>query len=208
MKKLMVIASMLFIFAGVSQAQELKPSKGNKHAMHRKHNMHHKGWGKLNLTENQKQQTKTLNESYKQQITDLRSNKTISETEAKQRINAIRKEHKEKMMNILTAEQKNQLEQIRKEHKEKEIAKRAEHFKQMQTKLGLNADQVSRLKTQQTEFKSKMQAVKNNNSLTQDQKKEQFKTLAQEHKQQRETILTAEQKTKMEEWKKNRQSRK
>lgn len=70
--------------------------------------------------------------------------------------------------------------------------------------LNLTEAQKTQVKTHRESMKTQADAIKNNNSLTQEQKKQQFMALRTSEKAYMESILTAEQKAKLAEAKANR----
>ncbi len=63
--------------------------------------------------------------------------------------------------------------------------------------LDLSSDQQQKLTTINREEKSKREAIENNKDLSDDQKKEQLKTLKKETKNQKSSVLTPDQKAKL-----------
>lgn len=78
-------------------------------------------------------------------------------------------------------------------NKEYRTAKRGDVYKD----LNLSADQQAKLKALNEESRAQMTAIRNNNSLTQDQKKAKFEEFRQGQKAKRDAIFTTEQKAKM-----------
>jgi len=74
----------------------------------------------------------------------------------------------------------------------------------MKTKLNLSDDQVTKLKASHESFASKAKDIRGNQSLTSDQKKEQFKALAKQQREEAKSILTKEQLEKMQSMHKDR----
>lgn len=74
---------------------------------------------------------------------------------------------------------------------------RGGHQKGMMKDLNLTDAQKEQMKASRTEMKAKMEALKANTSLTDEQRKQQREALMQEQKAKMENILTAEQKAKM-----------
>lgn len=68
----------------------------------------------------------------------------------------------------------------------------------MQQELNLSADQQAKMTKLNTEFKAKSESIRSNTALSQEQKKEQFKSAAQQHRDQVKSILTKEQIEKLE----------
>lgn len=65
--------------------------------------------------------------------------------------------------------------------------------------LNLTPDQQEKMKKMREDSRVKMEGIRNNTSLSDDQKGEQMKALHQEQRKNMEAILTDEQKTKMKE---------
>lgn len=67
------------------------------------------------------------------------------------------------------------------------------------TELNLSTDQQEKIKTLNSEFKAKFDDLKNNNSLTEEAKKDQRKSLKESRKSQLQAVLTPEQQAKFKE---------
>jgi Spy/CpxP family protein refolding chaperone len=208
MKQLLIAASAFFLIAGSAQAQTtVKDSTFRKHQ--RGNFEHRQGMGMkdVNLTDAQKKQFKDLNEGYRKQYTDLRNNKSLSADEQKTKMQALRKEQFGKMQSILTDEQKTKMAAQRKDWSKrggKDFAHSGKGFEQMKTKLNLTDDQSTKLKANREDFHKKAKAIRENTALTEDQKKEQVKALAQQNRESLKSILTPEQMEKMKAGRKNK----
>jgi Spy/CpxP family protein refolding chaperone len=192
-----------------AQAQEQKPGKHSG-----KHHQREMLSDKLNLSEDQKTQLKAIHEDHRKQMEDLKKNEGITVKERNEKKKAIQEQHKAKMESLLTAEQKEKMEQMRKDAKEgkenrKPFAKRSGHHKQrgeqMKSALGLTDDQSKKLDAANADFAAKAKAIRENQSLTAEQKKEQYKNLSKERQDYTKSILTKEQIEKMESLKSKRQ---
>jgi Spy/CpxP family protein refolding chaperone len=157
----------------------------------------------LNLSDDQKTEMKTINEDFKQQMTDLKkSEDKITVTEWKSKMATIRKDHIEKMQKVLTDEQKASLKTMKHEHKadmKKHGARRLEHMKK---ELNLTDDQVNALKKNHEEMGQKFKAVRDDKSLTEDQKKVELKKFKEQQHESLKSILTEEQLQKLDQQKK------
>jgi Spy/CpxP family protein refolding chaperone len=205
MKRIFTLSVAALLFVGSTMAQNVKKDakkdkagkewkKGGRHGKHGD-----VPFGKeLNLTDAQKQQIKSLNEEYRSKMKALRSNDNATVGDVKKQAQALREEQHSRMQNILTAEQKAKMAELKDKRKAGGKEKGAKHFEQMQKDLNLTADQSAKLKAQNEEFKTKAEAIKNNSSLSKEQKKEQFKSLMEQRKASTKSILTAEQLQKME----------
>ena len=155
----------------------------------------------LNLTEAQKAQLKAQREASKAQLDAIKNDATLPDAQKKEKAKAIFAEQKTKTQALLTAEQKAKLEESRKVSKErhKEMAeKRKDGF----AKLNLSADQSAKIKAQREALKVKVTAIKNNSSLTEEQKKAQMKEVRQSSQAEMKSILTPEQQKQMQEMRK------
>ena len=203
MKKLLTSLLAILMITVAAQAQD---DKGGK-----KHRKHHQEFSqKLNLTESQKTELKAINDDFKKQMAELKKNENITVKEQKEKRKAITDQHQAKIQGLLTAEQKTKLEQLKQEHKNKRHdgakkgdrkGKRGDHkemMAKMKTELGLTDDQTKKMEAARADFSAKAKAIKENTSLTDAQKKEQFKELASKQKETTKSILTKEQQDKLE----------
>lgn len=196
MKKVL-IPLIAFLALTVSVNAQHKTGKG-------KHQHHQQGMmaKELNLTEAQKTQAKVINEDTRKKMQELNKNESITVKEQRDRKDAIRKERKTKLDGLLTAEQKAKQTQLRVEHKAKKEADYARHLDKLKTNLNLTDDQVSKLKAQRSTTRAKAEQIKNNESLTREQKKAQMMALKAEAKDKNSKIFTPDQLKKKEEMKK------
>jgi Spy/CpxP family protein refolding chaperone len=201
MKKLIGSLLALTLIASASQAQDLKHAK--HHGRHHQKEMLSK---QLNLTADQKTQLKSINSDAKKQMAELKKNDNITVKDFKSRKEAIRKEQHEKMLALLTPDQKSQMEKMKQDRMAKNKERSQRGLEKMKTQLNLTDDQVSKLKASHEGFASKAKEIRSNASLTEDQKKEQFKELAKQQREETKSILTKEQLQKMQDLHKDRSS--
>jgi Spy/CpxP family protein refolding chaperone len=199
MKKVLIpLIAFLALTVSVN-AQDKMGKKGQHHRGKHGHEMMAK---QLNFTDAQKAQVKTINDDSRKKMQELKKNESITVKEQRDRKAAIAKERKTKMDGLLTAEQKAKQTQLKAEHKAKKEASYAKHLDKMKTNLNLTDDQVAKLKSQRTANHAKAEQIKNNESLSREQKKAQMMALKTEAKDQNNKIVTAEQLKKKEEMKK------
>src|SRR6185436_17265927 len=128
----------------------------------------------LNLTDEQKTEVKSINDDFKQQMTDLKkSEDKITVTEWKSKMATIRKDHHEKIEKVLTDEQKASLKSMRKEHGRKFRQDKHNRIEEMKKALSLTDEQTTAVENNLSESLKKIRAVHDDKSLTEDQKKEQ-----------------------------------
>ncbi|MEP6594317.1 MAG: hypothetical protein ABJA71_00160 [Ginsengibacter sp.] len=193
-----------------AKAQENNSGKTENFAEQKKEYKHEHGRfehqqmaEKLNFTDEQKQQLKSINEDYKNKMQELNNN-NIPADELKEKKHTLVKERMEKVHALLTPEQKIQMQQFKKDGKDKHEMGSGKRMEKMKSTLNLSDEQVSKMKAQKEIFKSKEEAIKNNESLTADQKNEQLKLLRDEKKNSFKSFLTPEQQKKLEGMRHNR----
>lgn len=202
MKKI-ILSALIISMAFAVNAQEIKDRKTERPQRHENHKGQrgHDGMAfkNLNLSEAQKAQMKLQNESFRKQMEELKKNDGITVKDSRTRMETIRKNHKEKMQNILTTDQKAQLEKMKIEGMAKHEAMAKDRSNMMKEKLGLTADQSAKMEKNRTEMSKKMKAIKEDKSISDEQKKEKMKELMKQNKESMQSILTAEQLQKMKE---------
>jgi Spy/CpxP family protein refolding chaperone len=203
MKKIIVTAFALAVATLVTQAQEkTERSHDRQGARH-----HRESFEKLNLSEEQKAKFKSLNTDYHKQLQDLKKKDDITVKDQKSRLKALRDDHKAKLQSVLTSDQKAQMQKMRQEGMEKRKVNSEERMQKMKTNLGLTDDQVAKMKAGRTETAEKMKALHADKSLSDEQKKEQFKELRKKQQDSMKSILTEDQMKKLQE-RKHHKSRK
>ena len=196
-----------FAIVGSVKAQEIPERKMDKPGMH--HDMHKGGMkGRhdrmkmmkdLNLTEEQKQQLKKNHESLKSRLEALKKEDNITVKEYRTRMEALKKEQKEVLQSVLTADQKALLEKKKTDAKgrfEEMDKRRAEHFK---TRLGLTDEQAVQMKKNREDLQAKIRSIREDKSLSEENKKEAIRKELKAQKQKTNSLLTEEQKKKIRE---------
>jgi protein CpxP len=206
MKKIiMTILAGAFTAIAVS-AQEIPERKDEGYKPHAKSRMHGKrSMANLNLTEDQKAQFKTLNMEHRKQMEELKKQDNITVKESRERIEKLRKEHKEKFQSILTTTQKEQMQKNREEQKASREKMARKGGDRMKAELGLTDEQSAQLQKQRKETGEQMKAIRENSSLSDEQKKEQMKALHKKQQDAMKSVLTEEQIKKLKERKGKRE---
>lgn len=212
MKKYLIALSAFTIFTLSVNAQTKRNNTDDVNIHHHgkmehKNRHHEKGMRmkQLNLSDAQKQQAKSLKENYKTQYKQLEENKnSMSQQDYQSKKEQIRKEQRLKFESILTADQKAKIKDLRKDQKAKREGMQSKKMDRMKSNLSLSDDQVSKMQNHHETFKAQAKAIKENNSLTDEQKKENLMDLRKRSQEDEKTILTAEQLQKKEALKKNR----
>lgn len=198
LKKILSTTLAIVLFIGASQAQTTEEkdrrNKGERKEMAINH---------LNLTAEQKAKFQTIREAQRKEMQTLKSSGNVTPEQRK----AIHEKYKTQYQAILTPAQQEELKKHKKERKEKGkmgqgFGKRGGKFGNQaafwKKELALTADQETKLQTLFQDFRTKAQNIRSNNSLSQEQKKTQTKSLAQQYMAQGKAILTPEQARKFE----------
>ncbi len=184
MKKIIALSLAFAAFTLSASAQEptkTPTDKSFKQHKHGKHGGHKEMMKDINLSDAQKSQLKSI-----------REDKTLS-----------REDKKAKMQGVFTADQKKQLTQNKANMQAKRKEMQDKRAAEMKTKLGLSNDQEAKLRSQQDATRAQMKAVKEDKSLSADAKKAKIKSLKDAAKEQRKSVLTADQQKKWDEMKKD-----
>ncbi len=202
MKKLFIPLIAIFALTVTANAQHKMGKRGG-------HRQHEKGMmaKQLNFTDAQKNSAKIINEDFRKKMKELNAQESITVKEMRERKKALMQDKKAKMDGLLTADQKTKLVQLKADRKVKREAIALKRMENMKTTLNLSDDQVAKLKAQRAAMKTKAESIKNNQSLSMEQKKTQMMALKTETKEQSNKIFTAEQLKKKEEMKKNHSGR-
>ena len=224
MKRIFTTAFIIALSFGAAQAQTKEGGAKKEQGQHQKGDRHGKGMEKLNLTADQQARIKTINENYRKQVTELKGQTNITVADAKTRRESLHKQHTADIQAVLTAEQRAQMETAKKDWKakgqrgdfkkgegarkdstgfgkrgdRKDIKGKREGLGKMQQELNLSADQQAKMAKLNEDFKAKSQSIRSNTALSQEQKKAEFKAVAQQHRDQVKNILTKEQVEKIE----------
>ncbi|RYY38369.1 MAG: hypothetical protein EOO08_14715 [Chitinophagaceae bacterium] len=211
MKKLLTSALAIVLLAGAAQAQQGREDRKGDRKEHRQ------DMAQLNLSADQKAKLKDIHQREKAEMDAVRSNKALSEEQRREQGRQIREKYRAEMKGILTPEQQQKAAQFRDQWKDKRGPGRdtvggrqhggqtgkagkgrgAERMKEMQKELNLTAEQQQRIKTIREQYRPQMEAVRNDASLTQAQKKDKARDIRKAQMDQVKAVLTAEQQEKM-----------
>ena len=171
----------------------------NMHGYH-----HHNMMMDVKLTDAQNQQVKALNDEYRKKISMLEKNDNITLKNYRAEKATLIKERKARYQDILTPEQKSEIAQAKKQRSEKMQMAAQKRIEKMKTTLNLTDDQVAKIQEQQKSSMEKAKAIRENTSLSEEQKREQLMNLRKAGHDNMNNILTAVQLKKMEEMRNNR----
>lgn len=216
MKKILT-AAVAFMLLGVSASAQNK--EGQKHREEgQKHKMHQE----LGLTDDQKAEMKRIREAEKNELEALKKDTKLTKEESIAARKAIHEKYKAQFKSVLTEEQQKKAVEMR-DHEgdhEKRMKKdssfsqigaapknakanrgdmrKGDDKKKMEEELNLTADQKSKIAASREEFKAQAEAIKKNDKLSKEQKQEAMRELTAKQRDEFKSILTEEQKEKME----------
>ncbi len=196
----MIFSLLVLSMAVAANAQEIPERKTERpHMMEGKRHHGDMDMKKLDLTEDQKAKFKSQNESFHQQMEELKKNDNITVKEWRAKAESLRKEHKARIEGLLTPDQKQKLEKMKVEGRQREEGMMKERAERMKTRLGLSEEQSAKMESNRKEMGEKMKAIRENSSLGDDQKREQMKELHKKQQENMKSILTEEQLKKLKE---------
>jgi Spy/CpxP family protein refolding chaperone len=210
MKRILTGAMVFMLFAGSAQAQSKQDTARHHHKDGRE--MMAK---QLNLTADQQSKLKTIHENERKEMEGLKT-KSLTADQFKAQRKDLHKKYQDQVQAVFTPAQKAQMETFRAERKQNggkkgqwqkggnDMAKRGGEF---QKELNLTQTQKDQLSKMRSEVKSQVQSIRNDQSLTQDQKKEKMHSLKKEEQQKFKSVLTKEQLDKLESMKKEHKDR-
>jgi Spy/CpxP family protein refolding chaperone len=213
MKKILSTALAIVLFVGASQAQTTE-----KKDHHRKGERKEQAFQNLNLTAEQKARMQSLREAQRKEMQELKKSGNVTQEQRK----ALHEKYRTQYQSILTPAQQEEMKKNRETMKDRaQKGKRGEKGKGFgkrgnmgqqaaffKKELNLSADQETKLKGIFQEFQTKSKEVRSNNALSQEQKRTQFQSLAQQYMAQGKVVLTPEQAKKFEELKGKHMSKK
>ncbi len=155
------------------------------------------------LSEEQKAKIETINTQYVADIKAIKADDSKDEEQKKEALKEVRKNWKNSVDAELTEEQREKLKDARADKQKITPEQRAEKKAQYLTKeLGLNEEQSQQVLELSLKVANKIEAVKVDNNLSEEQKKEFIKGNRKDFQRALSQILTPEQMSKFEEMKK------
>ena len=210
MKRILTGALALVLFAGAAQAQSKQDSSWHGHKGGREMMVK-----QLNLTADQQAQLKTIHENQRKDMEALKA-KSLTADQLKTERQELHKKYSTQMQTVLTPAQRDQMAKLRAERKQDGMAngkwkKGGQGFgkkgAQLQKELDLTQAQKDQLSKMRAETRSQVQSIRNDQSLTQDQKKEKVQSLMKDQREKFKTVLTKEQLEKLEAARKDHKDR-
>ncbi len=212
MKRILTGALTLLLFAGAAQAQK---KDSVKHG-------HHKGRtemvAKLNLTADQQAKLKSIREAQHAEMKALHANQSLKAEQKKAAREELFKKYSAQTKAVYTPAQQAELDKMKAAWKNKakegkqgrkqgKDGKHGKDFKKggdFQKELNLTEDQKTKMSGLREDFKKQFETLRNDQSLSAEQKKEKSKELRKAQQDKMKSILTKDQVEKMESARKNR----
>lgn len=151
----------------------------------------------LNLSDEQAEDIRKMKESHMITVKKIKADQSITEEVKKAQLKQLKENHRTKVRGVLTPEQVVQLDALeaqKKEARKKTPGERAEaKTERMRTDLNLTEDQVERVRILNLKVENKIQAIRDDASMSKEKKREFIKGNKEDHKRVMESILTPEQ---------------
>jgi len=210
MKKIILFSLAACLVASASMAQQNKDStrhfRGHDRSQfHRHHRMDMSNT--LNFSDQQKQQLKSINQDFRTKMADLNKKEDITVKAMRDQKSTLIKEQRTAFQNLLTQDQKDKLGDMKKKTSERRQEMASRRLDKMKSKLSLTDDQTAKIKSLNDNFREKIKSFRENQSTDRSEKKEELMSAFKQHKEDFEKILTPEQLSKMQEWKKDKTGR-
>lgn len=159
----------------------------------------------LNLTEDQKAQLKAIRQRTREQMQTLRNDQTLAPEQRQAKARSIREATHQEARGVLTPQQ----QELARNNRMERHGRGLDHGRGFDrgpgrgpagsAELNLTADQRTQLKSIHENTRSQVGAIRNDSTLTPEQRQEKIRGLHQNTRQQLSTILTPEQQQKMKE---------
>jgi hypothetical protein len=158
----------------------------------------------VHYTPEQRKQVMAINKDDRQKREDLFKQDNITLKQYKAGLLALDKEKKAKLQALLTPQQKDQLAIRHKKMDENRQVMAAAHLERLRLQLNLTDDQVTQIKAGQQNLRNQTQAIRDNDNLLPQEKRQQIKALMTARNDNFKTILTADQYSKFQRMKNRR----
>lgn len=151
----------------------------------------------LKLTADQKKQLQAIHQSTRDQLMALRNDQSLSPEQRREKARTIREGIQQQVQGVLTPEQQQMVKTRRLEGRERApgrgLRREFGPGNRDREALNLTTDQRSQLKAIHETTRDQVNAIRNDSTLTQEQKAEKLRSLHQSIRQQVSGILTPEQ---------------
>ena len=149
----------------------------------------------LNLSADQKAQLKSIRQNQRDQIMSLRDDKNLSQEQRMAKVRAIREGTRQQVLGVLTPQQQEIIKNARGEGRKRGRGP----GRSGDRALDLSAEQRAQLRSIHQSTMAQVKAVRNDSTLTQEQKSAKLQEIRQSTRQQMSGFLTTEQQQRMKE---------
>jgi Spy/CpxP family protein refolding chaperone len=160
----------------------------------------------LNLSDQQKTQMQSLMQNQRQQVQAVRNDSSLTAQQKQDKLKQLRESNHHQVMAVLTPEQQQKWQQFRSEHKGMGKGGMGGGMGPM-ARLNLTPEQKTKLQPIFQSSRQQMQAVRNDASLTPEQKQAKIREIRQNTQSQVNGILTPEQQQQWQQMRQMRQNR-
>ncbi|MDP4148042.1 MAG: hypothetical protein Q8932_09640 [Bacteroidota bacterium] len=157
------------------------------------------GRNHIHFSPDQRKQMQVINADYKNKAADLFKNDNQTLGQYKAGLLALQKDRKSKLQALLTPEQKEQMEKRRRHFTENAQVRAAARMERLKIHLNLSDQQVATIKSKETDLRSQMQSLHDNDGLLPREKMEKFRELGAQRKEIVKSVLTPDQLSKFNE---------
>lgn len=159
---------------------------------------------KLNLTQQQQDQLKPIMEKGREQAKAIWQDNSLNKDQKREKLQALHQQTKAEVNGILTPQQQQQMASLREEGKQRMAGRHEKFGQKMAQKLNLTQQQQDQLKPMFEKQREEAKAIRQDNSLTSEQKKEKMQALRQQTQSQMNQVLTPEQQQQLQQMRENR----
>jgi periplasmic protein CpxP/Spy len=197
------------LLAGALWAQTTPAPSDNTapppHKMMRQHNGIDAMAQQLNLNDQQKTQIQGIFQTQRQQAQAIRQDTSLTPEQKQEKLKALRASTHQQVEGVLTPEQQQQMKQLRAQHEGmgKGMGGAANGMGPL-SRLNLTPDQRAKIEPIMKSTREQAQAVRNDTSLTPEQKQAKMREIHQGAMAQVKSLLTPEQQQQMQNWRQHR----
>lgn len=155
----------------------------------------------LGLTDAQKQQIQNYLQDARSQMEVLRNDTTLTQEQRREQARSIRENTQARLKSVLTPDQQARAEQLRKDAQAKMQQRREQavdrRLERMTGELGLNSSQAAAIKSLNEQARTQARSIRENSTLSQEQKIQQLQALRESTRNQIKAHLTGEQQARL-----------
>lgn len=170
-----------------------QPQYGRRGGRHHRGDHMQKMAQKLNLTQQQQDQLKPMFQQQRDQAKAIWQDNSLTQDQKKEKMQALRQDFHSQVNGVLTPDQQQQFAQMREKGKARMAERRGKMGQRMAQKLNLSQQQQDQLKPIFDKHRDQAKTIWQDNTLTQDQKKEKMLALRQDMQTQMNAVLTPDQ---------------